>query len=90
MKTAYRLFMILMTLLLIYMLKWLPVPLPLLSAQEFKVKDVNHFQKLTSESHEIQLLKMSADGKWVAVKKVMDSGEDTLMILRTDVPIHCP
>lgn len=86
MKTAYRLFMILMTLLLIYMLKWLPVPLPLLSAQEFKVKDVNHFQKLTSESHEIQLLKMSADGKWVAVKKVMDSGEDTLMILRTDVP----
>jgi dipeptidyl aminopeptidase/acylaminoacyl peptidase len=86
MKTAYRLLMILIMLLLLYVLKWLPVPLPLFSAQDLKVKDINLLQKLTSESHEIQLLKMSADGKWVAVKKVMDSGEDTLMILRTDVP----
>ena len=86
MKTAYRLLMILMTLLLLYVLRWPPVPLPLLSAQELKVKDINHLQKLTSESYEIQLVKMSADGKWVAVKKVIDSGEDTLMILRTDVP----
>ncbi|MBB4807227.1 dipeptidyl aminopeptidase/acylaminoacyl peptidase [Chryseobacterium defluvii] len=86
MKTVCRLLMILMTLLLLYVLKWLPVPLPLFSAQDLKVKDINLLQKLTSESHEIQLLKMSADGKWVAVKKVMDSGEDTLIILRTDVP----
>lgn len=86
MKTTYRLLMILMTLLLLYVLRWPPVPLPLLSAQELKVKDINHLQKLTSESYEIQLVKMSADGKWLEVKKVMDSGEDTLMILRTDVP----
>lgn len=86
MKIVCRLLMILITLLLLYVLKWLPVPLPLFSAQDLKVQDINLLQKLTSESHEIQLLKISADGKWVAVKKVMDSGEDTLMILRTDVP----
>ncbi|WP_292008910.1 prolyl oligopeptidase family serine peptidase [Chryseobacterium sp.] len=86
MKTVCRLLTILMTLLLLYVLKWLPVPLPLFSAQDLKVKDIHRLQKLTSDSHEIQLIKMSAEGKWVAVKKVMDSGEDTLMILRTDVP----
>ncbi|MBT2621264.1 prolyl oligopeptidase family serine peptidase [Chryseobacterium sp. ISL-6] len=86
MKTACRLAKILITLLLLYLLKWLPVLLPLFSAQDLKVKDIHPLQKLGSESHEIQLLKISADGNWLAVKKIMDSGQDTLMILRTDVP----
>ncbi|REC60486.1 hypothetical protein DRF65_20700 [Chryseobacterium pennae] len=86
MKTAYRLLMMLITLLLLYGFRWMPVPLPLFPAQDLKIKDASHLQKLSSESYEIQLLKISADGKWLAVKKIMDSGQDTLMILRTDVP----
>ena len=86
MNIAYRLLMMLITLLLLYGFRWMPVLLPLFPAQELKIKDTNHLQKLSSESYEFQLLKMSADGKWLAVKKIMDSGQDTLMILRTDVP----
>ena len=69
MKTAYRLLMMLITLLLLYGFRWMPVPLPLFPAQELKIKDTNHLQKLSSESYEIQLPKISADGKWLAVKK---------------------
>lgn len=86
MKTAYRLLMMLITLLLLYGFRWMPVPLPLFPAQELKIKDTNHLQKLSSESYEIQLLKISADGNWLAVKKIMDSGQDMLMILRTNAP----
>ena len=63
--------------------------LPLLAGRELAAQDRHDsLQQLADKYYELASLKMSDDGKWLAVRKSYDLNSDTVLLFSSERPEH--